>query len=127
MTRLFAVLPAWWFLQSSANQITPHSINVFAEYGIGVGMVLLLAALWREDRKSRIEFQSDADKRYGMLVDQMKNIVQDNTKAMVTLADGMKGKITNCPFGNDPLLGTWLKAWMHNSVEEHHKHRETTD
>jgi len=32
-----------------------------------------------------------------------------------------------CPLGNDPVVGSWLKVWMENSIEEHRKRHNRVD
>ena len=115
MIRLVAFLPAWWFMQIGNGSI--QKPNPIAEYGIGIGMALLIAALWREDRKSRIEYQASADVRYESVVSQLKDIIHGNTTAMTTLADKLAGKVNNCPVMSDPLIGNWMRVWAEHSME----------
>ena len=115
MIRLVAFLPAWWFMK--VNNGSLQKPNPIAEYGIGIGMALLIAALWREDRKSRIEYQASADVRYESVVSQLKDIIHGNTTAMTTLADKLAGKVNNCPVMSDPLIGNWMRVWAEHSME----------
>jgi len=80
-------------------------------------MALLIAALWREDRKSRIDAQAYMDKNYATLVGQLKDIISGNTTAMTTLSDRLVGKISNCPLGSDPIIGAWMRTWVEQGIE----------
>lgn len=99
--------------------------------GIGIGMVILIVWLWERDSKRRIAAVKESDKRYSVLVEQLfeqqsefKTIIQGNTTAMTTLADRLLGKISNCPFAGDPIMGKWMKAWAEHSAEELERQRE---
>lgn len=115
MMRSLLILPAWWFVQAAGGA------NSFAEYGIGIGLMLFVAALWREDRKARIEQQKATDARYTELVGQLKAIIEGNTTALTRVVDSLAGKINNCPLSSDPVMHTWLRAWAEHSLKQQHE------
>lgn len=126
LTRLTALIPAWWWTGIIATQVAPTAgvvggVNLF-EYGIGIGMALLIAALWQQDRKSRVAQQKAADARYGAVVEQIKSMVQENTAAMTKLSEGLAGKISNCPISADPVMRGWMRAWAEHSAAQTQTH-----
>lgn len=110
--KFMSFIPAWWLLQTAATK------DSWAEYGIGIVMVGVITALWREDRKTRVDAFTILDKNYNTLAMQLKDIISGNTTAMVSLADQLKGKVSNCPMMTDPAIASWIRAIAESSRRE---------
>ena len=87
-------------------------------------MVVLIVWLWDRDRKGRIKAQEQSDERYEQIVKRLQAIIEGNTTAMITLADKLSGKISNCPMASDPVMAAWMRTWMEHSSDEMQKRRE---
>jgi hypothetical protein len=120
VTKLLGFVPAWWLIQTAPPS---PEVSTWGQLGIGFAMAVLIAALWREDRKSRIEHQASSDDRYTELVKMLTGIIERNTTASVQLGEKLSGKITNCPLAADPVMRGWMHAFAEHS-ERQRQHDE---
>ncbi len=63
----------------------------------GIGAVILF--FWRQDRRDRAEVQKIELNRYEALAKDFRTIVEENTRAISTLAESVR----QCPFRPGPL------------------------
>jgi len=89
------------FLQSAADAVTPSTIPQLVISGGGTGLVLYLWQRERKDRETaRKEEQAQAVEerkrelaRYEAIAMDFRTIVQDNTRAMSSLAAGIQAAL----------------------------------
>lgn len=100
MTRLI-LMPAFLL----AENLAVTGSDPWMRYGLPGLMILLIAALWREDRNARIQAQTVANNQYVDLVAKLLATVETNTGAVQSLRDALQGKVAACPFDGKALAG----------------------
>lgn len=104
MTRLL-FLPAFLLAESAAVAVS----DPWMRYGLPGAMILLIVALWREDRSARIAAQATANSQYVELVSKLLETTRSNTVAMQSLCDGLQDKVSACPF-DGKVMGAVLSS-----------------
>jgi len=89
------LVPALWFIQADISS------KAIWDFGLSVGMLIVIIVLWREDRKSREKVQEASDQRYQDLVGMLTGLVQYNTQALTELRGTLAGKVVKCPYAGE--------------------------
>ena len=92
MRLLSLVFPSFLLLQVDLGSKTVW------DFGVAVGMLLVVVALWREDRKGREKAQESSEERYSSLVGTLTDLLRSNTRALTELRSALDSKIIDCPY-----------------------------